>query len=85
MSKTSKTTPPKDFEIASAELEGLVAAMESGKLNLEESMTAYRRGIELTTYCQKILADAEQQVKILESGLLREFDPDGNGGRADDD
>ncbi|TCS74025.1 exodeoxyribonuclease VII small subunit [Sulfuritortus calidifontis] len=73
MSKTGKTTPPKDFESALAELEGLVERMESGQLPLEESLAAYRRGIELTSYCQQKLNAAEQQVKLLEDGRLKDF------------
>jgi exodeoxyribonuclease VII small subunit len=75
MSKTSKSPPPKTFEAAVAELEGLVAAMEAGNLALEDSLAAYQRGMELTGWCQKTLAAAEQQVKILENGLLKDFDP----------
>lgn len=73
MSKTGKTTPPKDFESALAELEGLVERMESGELPLEESLAAYKRGIELTTYCQQKLNAAEQQVKQLEGNSLKDF------------
>jgi exodeoxyribonuclease VII small subunit len=73
MSKPSKSTLPKDFEGALAELESLVAQMESGDLSLEASLAAYKRGVELTAFCQKTLADAEQQVKILENGVLRDF------------
>lgn len=73
MSKSSKTSPPKDFESALAELEGLVERMESGQLPLEESLAAYKRGIELTTYCQQKLSAAEQQVKQLEGGSLKDF------------
>lgn len=83
MSKTAKPVPPKDFESAVAELEGLVASMETGKLSLEDSLAAYKRGMELTTWCQKTLADAEQQVKILENGLLKDFDPEAEGGAAE--
>jgi exodeoxyribonuclease VII small subunit len=85
MSKTTKSMPPKDFESATSELEGLVAAMESGKLSLEESMTAYRRGVELTAYCQKTLTEAEQQVKILENGLLKDFNAGNNNDRDNND
>jgi exodeoxyribonuclease VII small subunit len=76
MSKPGKTTPPKDFESALAELEGLVERMESGQLPLEESLAAYKRGIELTTYCQQKLSAAEQQVKVLEGGGLKDFKPE---------
>lgn len=75
MSKPGKTPPPKDFESALAEMETLVADMEGGDLPLEASLAAYKRGMELSAYCQKILADAETQVKILENGLLKDFDP----------
>jgi len=76
MTKPAKPASPKTFEAAIAELEGLVAAMEAGNLSLEDSLAAYKRGTELTGYCQKTLADAEQQVKVLENGLLKDFAPD---------
>lgn len=80
MSKPAKPAPPKNFESAVAELEELVAAMEAGNLSLEDSLAAYKRGMELTAWCQKTLAEAEQQVKILENGLLKDFDPNAQGG-----
>jgi exodeoxyribonuclease VII small subunit len=80
MSKPAKSAPPKNFESAVAELEELVAAMEAGNLSLEDSLAAYKRGMELTAWCQKTLAEAEQQVKILENGLLKDFDPNAQGG-----
>jgi exodeoxyribonuclease VII small subunit len=39
--------------------------MESGQMSLEDSLTAYKRGNTLLEFCQKSLADVEQQVKIL--------------------
>ena len=65
---------PQDFETALAQLEALVARMESGVLPLEESLAAYRRGVALTRVCQDRLAQAEQQINVLEAGLLRPFD-----------
>lgn len=65
--------PPENFESALAELEAIVARMESGQLSLQESLAAHRRGAELLRYCQAALQDAEQQVKILEDDLLRNF------------
>ncbi len=67
-------TLPQDFESALAELESLVATMESGSLALEQSLTAYRRGAALTRICQQKLAQAEQQIKVLEAGMLRPLD-----------
>lgn len=45
--------------------------MENGSLPLEQSLAAYRRGVELTRVCQDRLSEAEQQVKVLEGELLR--------------
>ena len=67
------------FEAALAELEELVGRMESGELPLQESLAAYKRGAELLVYCQSALKDAQQQVQVLEKGLLQPFaadDPD---------
>lgn len=75
MSKANKSSPPKSFEAALSELESLVTGMEAGTLSLEEALAAYKRGMTLTSFCQKALADAEQQVKLLENGQLTEFDP----------
>lgn len=65
---------PEDFETALAELEALVATMESGSLALEQSLAAYARGVALTRLCQQKLSQAEQQVKVLEAGMLRPFE-----------
>jgi len=64
------------FEEALAELEKIVARMESGKLTLEQSLEAHRRGIELAQICQSVLARAQQQVKVLEENALKNFSGD---------
>ena len=74
MAKTDKNAPPKDFESALHELETLVADMESGRLNLEASLAAYKRGSELAAWCQKTLDAADQEVKVLENGQLKKLD-----------
>ena len=61
-----------------AELEKIVSSMEEGDLPLERSLAAYKRGAELLKYCQAALQDAQQQVKVLEEGVLRDFKSDGN-------
>lgn len=74
MSKTTKPAEsPKSFEEAMRELESIVSRMEAGSLPLEESLQAYQRGLELSAYCQKTLAEAEQRVKVLENGVLKDF------------
>jgi exodeoxyribonuclease VII small subunit len=64
------------FEAALAELERIVASMEEGKLELEASIAAYRRGAELMKHCQALLADAEQQIRVFENGDLKAVDRD---------
>ena len=61
------------FEAALAELEKLVASMETGQLSLEESLAAHKRGLELAQYCQARLAQAQQQVQVLEANTLQAF------------
>ena len=76
MAKARATTPPKDYESALAELESLIGEMESGQLPLGASLAAYKRGAELLQYCRQQLGEAEQQVKILENGMLQPFKTD---------
>ena len=77
--KSQKTL---SFEAALAELEQVVADMESGKLPLEESLAAYQRGAELLKQCRSRLDEAQQQVRILENGTLKDFATD--SGRRED-
>ncbi len=58
-----ESTP--SYEQAFSELEQIVTQMESGQMSLEDSLTAYKRGNTLLEFCQRSLADVEQQVRIL--------------------
>ena len=77
MTKTSKVSvsiPPKSFEEATVELENIVAEMEAGQMTLEASLDAYKRGVAtLLQFCQKQLQDAQQQVRVLEADLLKDY------------
>ena len=81
---TTKSAPPPSFEAALGELEGIVASMEGGKLPLKESLAAYKRGAELLQYCQSTLKDAQQQVQVLEKGVLKAFEADGADAAGDE-
>ena len=62
------------FEQALQELEAIVGQMESGQLPLEQSLAAYKRGTELLQFCQKSLAEIEQQIQILnDTGKLQPY------------
>jgi len=69
----AKSGKIQSFEAALAELEQVVADMESGKLTLEDSLAAYKRGAELLSSCRSRLDDAQQQVRVLEEGTLKDF------------
>lgn len=72
----AKKTP--NFEQTFAELEDLVLQMESGELELEQSLAAFEKGIKLTRDCQTALTKAEQKVQMLlqEHGELKSVDFD---------
>jgi exodeoxyribonuclease VII small subunit len=80
--KTEATndSPVANFEQALDELETLVQRMESGDLALEDSLTAYERGIALYRQCRGALDEAELRVKLLSDPLDPEsaddFKPD---------
>ena len=59
------------FEQALAELEKIVARMESGELSLEQALATHKRGLELARLCQRQLEAAQQQVKVLEGEVLK--------------
>ncbi|PKO94319.1 MAG: exodeoxyribonuclease VII small subunit [Betaproteobacteria bacterium HGW-Betaproteobacteria-10] len=62
------------FESALAELENIVSSMEGGKLELDASIAAYRRGMELMKHCQGQLTHAEEQIRVLENGQFIDVD-----------
>lgn len=79
--KPAKFPKPESFEAASAELERIVTEMEAGQMSLEDSLAAYTRGAELLQYCQNTLQKAQQQVRILEADMLKNFSSPGTDDR----
>jgi exodeoxyribonuclease VII small subunit len=73
MPPSGKPQDSPSFESALTELEKIVASMEAGQMPLEQSLAAYKRGAELLKFCQAALQDAQQQVKILEEDVLKNF------------
>ena len=71
MPKTEKPEKAQTYESALSELEGIVSRMEDGQLTLEQSLTAYKRGAELLKFCRARLEAVEQQVKLLDDGVLK--------------
>lgn len=54
------------FEAAYAELEQIIARLDSGGLSLDESVTFYERGRALTAHCQALLDAAELRITQLD-------------------
>ncbi len=69
----SAAKSPASFEAALQELENLVQTLEGGGAALEDSLKAYERGVVLLKHCQETLAQAEQKIRILDGGSLRDF------------
>lgn len=64
------------FGEALDELEAIVQGLESGRLDLEESLAGYERGVALLRACRAKLEDAEQKVTVLMGELEAEGDRD---------
>ncbi len=56
------------FEKALAALEEIVAKLESGRVDLEESIKIYERGEELRNHCETKLAEAEARIEKITLG-----------------
>jgi exodeoxyribonuclease VII small subunit len=53
------------FSDALSELESIVRELESGQLDLEDSIARYERGVGLLAACRAKLEDAQQRVTTL--------------------
>jgi exodeoxyribonuclease VII small subunit len=73
------------FGEALSELESIVASLESGALELEESLDRYERGVALLRSLQSRLADAQQRVTVLLGELEDESDTDAVAEEAGDE
>jgi exodeoxyribonuclease VII small subunit len=66
---------PATYEDALAELERLVQSMEGGQLPLDRLLESYKRGAELLEFCRTRLQAVEEQVKVVENGQLKTWNP----------
>ena len=66
----AKPTPPDEmrFEEAFEELAALVGKLESGDLELEQSLGLFKRGQALADRCSRLLEEAELSLRQLEGG-----------------
>jgi exodeoxyribonuclease VII small subunit len=72
----AKTKPPDEmrFEEAFEELATLVGKLESGDLELEESLGLFERGQALADRCSQLLEEAELSLRQLEAGPVEDSD-----------
>jgi exodeoxyribonuclease VII small subunit len=56
---------PKKFEDELADLEGIVSQIDSGALSLEESISAFERGVALVRSLNQKLDEVERRVEVL--------------------
>ena len=70
MSKKSPPVPA-SYEAAMEELEQLTSQIESGQMPLEQLLTGYERGAELLKFCRDRLQAVEEQIKVLDAGVLK--------------
>ncbi|MFZ3220525.1 MAG: exodeoxyribonuclease VII small subunit [Rhodoferax sp.] len=86
MPKASATLPPAStaapaavipatYEAAMAELEQLVARLESGEMPLDQLLSGYQRGAQLLQFCRDRLQAVEDQIKVLDEGTLKAWKP----------
>lgn len=66
-----------NFATAMAELEDVVRKLETGEVALEEAITLYKRGMELSGFCHEKLTNAEEQLISIvnENGDKTSFNP----------
>ena len=69
MSKTSKKEAvqeqPVSFEARLQKLEQLVEELESGELELADSLDRFKQGVELSGQCKDMLDQAQQTIEAL--------------------
>ncbi len=71
------------FEEALSELDTIVRSLESGQAPLEDSITAYERGVALKTHCETKLRDAQakiDKITVASDGTIstQPLDPEDN-------
>ena len=60
-----KESGDKKFESALEELEEVVEQLESGELSLEDSLTAFEKGVGLVRFCNQKLNEVEKKIEML--------------------
>ena len=67
------TQSPPSFDDGLDRLEQLVQQLEGGSLGLEEALTRYEEGVQLSQALQAQLNEAQRRVEVLKQGLGGEY------------
>jgi len=67
---------PASYEQALEELEQLVGRIESGQMPLDQLLAGYRRGADLLAYCRGKLEAVQNQIQVLDNGVLQPWTQD---------
>ncbi len=59
----AKAVDSLSFEQALGELEHIVRGLETGEAALDDSITAYERGVKLKLHCEQKLRDAQAKIE----------------------
>jgi exodeoxyribonuclease VII small subunit len=70
------------FEDAQAELDNVVATLETGEIDLDHSLALYERGVALARHCQALLDSASLRVERLRAPGNESAQSDGAGAEA---
>ena len=62
---------PASYEAGLQELERLVNELESGQMPLDQLLVSYQRGAALLNFCRDKLQAVEEQIKVLDAGVLK--------------
>jgi exodeoxyribonuclease VII small subunit len=60
-----KESTSRKFETAIEDLEQVVEQLESGELSLEDSLSAFEKGVGLVKFCNQKLNEVEKKVELL--------------------
>ena len=72
MTATKKSTA--SIESKLNDLEKILEELESGNLDLDESLKKFEKGVKLSRECQKTLEEAELKIKVLMGDELEDSD-----------
>ncbi|MDQ1259232.1 MAG: exodeoxyribonuclease VII small subunit [Giesbergeria sp.] len=67
---------PASYEQALEELEQLVGRIESGQMPLDQLLAGYQRGADLLAYCRGKLEAVQNQIQVLDNGMLQPWTQD---------